>query len=330
MSTIFITGVNGFIGSHIAEKLINDGHKIIGLVRKTSDLSLIEGMDIDLNTGDITDKDSYLELLKDVDIIVHVAALASDWGPYELFDKINNIATRELAVAASEAGVNRFVQISSTAIHGFDFVNADENSPLNGTIIPYTETKLIAEKWLFDYVAETNMEITAVRAGNVYGPKDHTFIDKYLEALVDGKIGYVGGGNAKTCPVYVENLVDGIISACFHPDAPGEAFIITDGLDITWKTFTEKLADEMNVKRPKMSIPFSIGYFAAFLMESFYKIFKIKTPPLLTRYRISNGGLNYHFSIDKAKKILGHKPKVDLDEAIKRTVAWYKKEFMSS
>jgi nucleoside-diphosphate-sugar epimerase len=325
MSRILITGINGFIGSNLAEKLLEHENEVAGLVRETSDLTFIDSMNIALHYGDITDKSSLDKAMKNIDLVIHVAGFASDWGAYEKFYEINVQGTQNIAESASENGVKRFVHISTVALHGFpNQRNLDENSPMADTIFAYNETKKIAEKWLFNFAKSTKMEITAIRPGNVYGPKDHTFIEKYLEALESGKGGYIDGGRHWTCPVYIENLVDGIIKACFSTNAPNEAFIITDGLDITWREFTEKLCDMAGIKKPKLSTPFMVGYALAALMETFYKIFKISTPPLLTRYRISNGGRDYHFSIKKAKDLLGYNPPIAFDESLKRTVEWYK------
>jgi len=325
MSVILITGINGFIGSNLAKRLIADGHKVRGLARKTSDLSFIDGCDIELFYGDITAPDTLPDTVKGVDIVVNVAGFASDWGSYEKFYKINVEGTQNIARAACQGKVKRFVHISTTAAYGFSgFRYKEESEPMADTIFAYCETKKIAERWLFDLSEASEMEVVAIRPGNVFGTNDHTFIEKYADALMAGKGGYIGGGRSWTAPAYVENLVEGIVLACFKKEAAGEAFFITDGLEIDWRTFTEKLCLELGIKPPRMSIPFWIGYTIAFLMEITYKFFKTKKDPLLTRYRISNGGRDYHFSIKKAMDILGYRPKVTFDESIKATAKWYK------
>jgi nucleoside-diphosphate-sugar epimerase len=138
------------------------------------------------------------------------------------------------------------------------------------------------------------------------------------------KIAFIDKGKRKTCPTYIENLIDAIIIASNKDEAINEDFIITDGLDITWKEFTDKFADELGLKRPKLSVPFKFAYIIGSILEFIYKSFKIKKAPLITRYRVSNGGLDYTFSIVKAKKILGYQPKVDFETSVKRTVDWYK------
>lgn len=325
MSQFLITGVNGFIGSHVAEGLLAMGHHVKGLVRKTSDLKLIRGMDIELLEGDITEPVLLNLFFRDIDIVIHIAGLASDWGPYSQFYKINVEGTMNVAKAAQENGVKRFVHISSAAIHGFQNLRyMNEETSIPDSIFPYCQSKKEAEEWLFKFSESIDMELVVLRPGNVFGPRDHTFIEKYLEAMQTGKMVFIDSGKHWTCPTYIGNLSAGVIKACFEAKAAGQVFILTDGLEIDWKTFTHKFADTLGIKCPKLSVPFALAYILAFKMEIIYKLLKIKTAPLLTRYRISNGGRDYHFSIDKAKAVLRYEPKISFDEAVEQTMDWYK------
>ena len=171
------------------------------------------------------------------------------------------------------------------------------------------------------------MYITAIRPVKVFGPDDHTFIDKYLNAICKGKIGFINGGRSFTCPTYIKNLAEAVFLAAFSPKAPGEAFLITDGLDISWKEFTGALANALGCKSPSISFPFWFVYPLAAFSEWLFLFFKSKSPPLLTRYRIKNGGLEFHFDISKAKNILGFIPPVKMEQAVMETVYWYKEKY---
>jgi nucleoside-diphosphate-sugar epimerase len=325
MAKILVTGVNGFIGSHLAERLLLEGHEVHGLVRNTSILHFIKDMDVRLHYGDITLPESLREAVSGCDIVIHNAGLASDWGSLDLFLKINFEGTKNISQAALDAGVKRIVYMSSTAIHGFGSQEMmSESSPVAPSVFPYSKSKQVAEKWLMDFASRTGIEATAIRPGNVFGTRDHTFIEKYLDVIVKGRAGFVNGGKRKTCPTYVENLSHAVALACFHPNARGESFIITDGLEITWRTFTEMLANAAGAPKPQLSIPFHMGYCLAYLLEMIYKTTGSSSAPLFTRYRMSNGGRDYFFSIAKAENILGYKPEINLEEAISRTVSWYK------
>lgn len=323
MEHYLITGVNGFIGSHAARRILKEGHKVRGLVRKTSNLDYLKDLDIELVYGDVTRPDTLKNVTKGVDRVIHVAGIASDWGAYKDFRRVNYQGTLNMARAAVEAGVKRFVHISSTAVHGFGFRDIEEGRPKGTALNAYSETKKNAEEWLFEFSRIVPMEITVFRPGNVYGPDDHTFIDKYLDALVTGKIAYVNKGRSLTCPVYIDNVVEGIWLGCFAEGAVGEAFFLTDGLEITWREFTEMLADALGAKRPTFSIPLGVGFVAALILEGIYKLIPFIGEPAITRYRVRNGGQDYHFSINKARKLLNYSPVVPLDEAVKRTAAWY-------
>jgi nucleoside-diphosphate-sugar epimerase len=324
VSRLLVTGANGFIGSNLCERMLREGHRVRGLVRPTSDLRFLEGLDVEVVRGDVTDRASLAPALRDVEVVVHVAGYASDWGPFARFHAVNVGGTQNVAEVAAGAGVRRMVHVSSTAIHGFSgYRNATEDAPRPTSLFPYVETKRRAEAWVLDFAKASPLEVTAVRPGNVYGPKDHTFVEKYADALVAGKAGYVSGGATWTCPTYVENLTDALAKACFEPRASGEALIVTDGLDLDWRTFTETLADAIGAKRPRLSIPFPVGYWLGGSMEGLWRLFGSADAPLLTRYRISNGGRDYHFSIEKAKRVLGWAPAVAFPEAMRRTAAWY-------
>jgi nucleoside-diphosphate-sugar epimerase len=325
VARILVTGANGFIGSHVAARLARERHEVLALVRPTSSTALLEGVEACVVRGDVTDRASLDAAARNVDAVVHVAGFASDWGPWARFHAVNVEGTKNVAEAAAAAGAKRLVHVSSAVLHGLrGYRGADETAPIAKSGFPYNESKRLAEAWLFEFAKTTPLEVVAVRPGNVFGPKDHTFLGPYMDVLVAGKGGYVSGGRSFTCPAYVENLADAIERATFVPEANGEAFLVTDGHDVDWRTFTERLADLLGVKRPRLSVPLWLGYPLAGSMEGFFKLVRAKNPPLLTRYRILNGGRDYHFSIAKAKRVLGWTPRVGLDDALARSVAWYR------
>ncbi len=324
MLNILITGANGFIGSHLVDKFIAEGFKVFGFVRTTSDLSLLKGKQVTLRYGDITDYHSVKEALSGIDIVVHNAGLASDWGSLELFRKINLSGTKNVTKAAKYNSVKRMVHMSTTAIHGFNQPHAVSEDESKKPVFNYGLSKLEAENWLLDFHRTTNVDIVIIRPGNVFGPWDHTFIDKYIKAMLCGKIAYINKGHSLTCPTYVGNLVHGVHLASINEHAVGEAFIITDGLTINWKQFTETIADQLRIKYPKFSIPLNLALPLASIVERFYRIIKSEQPPIITKYRVLNGGTDYYFSIKKARKLLGYEPLTSFKESVKNTVQWYR------
>ena len=324
MANILITGANGFIGSHLTEKFLEEKHNVYCFVRKTSDLSLLDSKDIHLRYGDITDYQSLEKALNNIDIVIHNAGLASDWGSIDLFRRINLAGTKNIAEASNKNGISRIVFISTTAIYGFNHITeVTENSTPNPTY-NYAFSKLEAEEFLFSFGRKNKIDITVIRPGNVYGPDDHTFMEKYINAMLKKQMAFINHGESLTCPTYVTNLTDAVYLAAFSEEAINEAFNITDGLEINWKEFTGAIAEELGIPNPKLSIPLNFALFLASISECLYNLFKIKHPPLLTRYRMYNGGTNYTFSVQKVKNLLKYTPQVEFKESIKNTVNWYK------
>ena len=318
-----VTGANGFIGSNLVKRLLEEGTEVNVLVRKTSDLKFLKGMEVNYFYGDITDYSTIEPAVKGADRVFHVAGLAADWGPYQKFEKINFKGTINVAKAAAAARVKRFVYISTVAFHGFGKTDVTEDDPPAKNLIPYAETKLLAEQWLWEYAKVINMEITAVRPGNVFGINDRTFISKYMDAMLSGKFAEINHGSSKTCPVYIENLIDIVLLVSKQDKAAGNAYLATDGLDITWHEFNTLLAEKLNIRLKNKSVPYGIAMTAARIYYGIHSLLNIKSEPFLTPYRVNNGGLDYHFSIQKLKDHFAYHPKIDLDEALTRTVKWY-------
>ncbi|HUW34148.1 MAG TPA: NAD-dependent epimerase/dehydratase family protein [Planctomycetota bacterium] len=321
-----ITGANGFIGSNLARRLTSDGWRVTGIVRKTSDLTFLHGIDLELVDTGLNDAGVLAGTFAGADVVFHCAARASDWGSMEIFRRSNVDATRHVMEAAASAAVRRVVFISSTVVYGFGgHVDTDESAPKRPELFPYCLTKLEAERLVEQMARERGVEFAIIRPGNVFGPNDRITMIHLLDFLERGRFIHVNGGRTLTCPTYVENLVDAIVLAGTRREAANEDFIITDGLRITWREYIDAICGVLRVRPPRLSVSAGPVYALAALMEWAWKRAGAKDAPIITRYRIGQVRRDYHFSIEKARRVLGFEPKVGLDEAIGRTVAWYRR-----
>ena len=153
------------------------------------------------------------------------------------------------------------------------------------------------------------IKTTIIRPGNVYGPGDTTTFFRIFEAIERGIMGYIDGGNFLTCPVYIDDLVDAVIAAYEKPESAGKVFNITGGEKVTWRQLMEYSARLLDKKPPGLSLPAPVARFIARLLEMVFTIVRSRTGPPLTLYRVDHIAHNYHFSIDRAKQVLGFVPK---------------------
>ena len=328
---ILVTGANGFVGAEACKKLIANGDSVRALVRKTSDLGLLAGVEVEVVYGSLTDSASLKAAVAGMDAVCHVAAYVSDWGRLQDMREINVRGTRRLLDLAVEAGVKRFVFISSAAIHSFiDSEEMNEDSPRHKTSYPYCLTKREAEEVVREYDAEGEIEGVILRPGDVYGPGDRTSLLKMADMLEKNRMALIDRGSTLGAFTYVENMADAIVKSVHVTEAAGEAFVITDGIKLTWADYFRKLTAELDLKAPRISVPGPFAGFVAAVLEGVYTLLGIRSRPPLTRYLVEHLRWDFHFSIDKARRILGYEPAVDVDTAILRTAQWYKKTVRKS
>jgi nucleoside-diphosphate-sugar epimerase len=323
---VLVTGANGFIGSNLSKKLIEQGHEVRAMILRGTPEWYLDGLNVEKVYADVTSPETIPAAIEGMEVVFHLAARASDWGPWELFLKINAEGSRNMAEAAAKAGVKRFVQMSSIAVHRYRGIKgADENWPRDGFDFPYAVSKIKAENYVIGIGQNTGMEVTIIRPGVFpFGPNDTTSFYQMAEAMEHGVFGYINSGRARVSINYVENLAEGMILAGTLPAGANQTFIIEDGLTPTWRELTEKFADALGCTRPWLSLPYAIAYPVAWTMDALFRAVKAEKPPPLTRYRIKVVARDLVFNGEKARRMLGFKPGVGLDEGIARTVQAYK------
>jgi len=318
-----VTGANGFIGSTLCRALLQRGDLVRGLVRATSDLALLEGVPIEQVRGDLDDLGSLVAATQDADIVYHLAAAVSDWGPLSYFRQANVQGTGNVLQAMWQNRVPRLVYVSSVAVHSFiDAQDMDERSPQLPTTFPYSQTKREAEALVWRHCQEGRVAATIVRPGDLYGPGDRVVLLRLAGLLRAGIMPYVAGGHKMGAFTYVENLVDGLILAGASERAAGETYVITDGIKMTWREYFTGLTRALGYPEPRFSVSPAIACAAASALEFVYRSLGIRARPPITRYLATHMSNNFHFSIAKASREIGYQPRIGVEEALRRTAAW--------
>lgn len=321
---VLVTGANGFVGAALCRALLARGDDVAGIVRASSDLSLLQGVPLPLHTASLNDLPRLEKLCTGMDVIHHVAALASDWGDDALFHQANVLPTQNLLEAASRCHVPHFVYISSVAVHNFiNAKNMDENSPQLPTPFGYARSKRQAEALVQAYHQQGKINATIIRPGDCYGPGDRTTLLKLGGLLKQGAMPLVAGGEKYGAFTYIDNLIQGIILAGTSHRPTCEAYIITDGVAMTWRSYFQKLTAALGYPPPRASIPGWLVRSSAWLLEAVYHCWGGKQRPPLTRYLAQHLTNDHHFSVEKARQQLGYCPDDAIDAHLQKTAEWY-------
>ncbi len=324
---LLVTGATGLVGSHVAEKARQQGIAVRALVRQGSDASLLERWGVEIIRGSLTEEAAILKAANDVTHIVHCAAKLGDWGSIPPYREVNVGGTESLLKAvAGKDHFQRFVHISSMAVYeARDHFGTDETEPVNPDgVDAYAVTKVEAEQTVLRYVQEHRLPAIILRPGWIYGPRDRTVLPRILERLEDGKFAFLGSGEQLMNNVYVGNLVDAIFLALESTEGQGEAFNIADARLVTKHEFFETIAQHAGFPKPTRHIAMPVARLLARLMEGTWRLLGKQEAPLLSQARIKLLGLNLHYDISKARRLLGYDPGLDFQDGMKLTMDWFR------
>lgn len=324
-----ITGATGLLGSHIVEKLIEQGQPVRALVRKGSDTRILDSWGVEKAYGDVTDRASLTAACKDVQTIYHSAAAVGDWGNWEKYYVPVTIGgTANILDAARRAGAKRFLHISSISSYGHPNGKGmvlDETAPLGVNLHKwsyYSRAKVEAEKLVWEAYRRGDIAVTVVKPSWLYGPRDRASMPRIIRALRAGKGKILGDGQNRLNLTYAGNEAEGCILAATAEKAVGEIYNLSSDGRITQEEYFNKIAACIGAKPVKKHVPYSVAYNAAFMMELFGHILGRKKPPLVTRYSVWLIGRKCFFSEEKARRDLGWKATIGYEEGIQRAVKW--------
>ncbi len=309
--TYVVTGGAGFIGSHIAERLLKDGHRVRIvdnlLTGKQSNLDYLAGLGADLNihTVSITDLDALRPIFKGVDVVFHQAALPS--VPRSVADPLEThhhcvTGTLNVLIAARDGGVRRVVQAASSSAYGDAEAEFKTEDIVPAPKSPYGVAKLAGEYYAQAFYACYGLETVNLRYFNVFGARQDpqseyaAVIPKFITAMLNNTPPTIYGDGIQSRDfTYIDNVIHGNLLAADAPDAPGHTMNCATGGRITLLALVDKINAQLGTD------------FA----------------PTLSAER-KGDILHSRAGTDKARDLLDFAPIVDFDTGLARTIAWYK------
>jgi nucleoside-diphosphate-sugar epimerase len=302
-SRAFLTGADGFIASAVASRLRADGWEVAG---------------VDLADGDVASAGSWQSRAAGASLVIHTAALVTNAADLDASWRVNVLGTRRALDAAVRAGASRFVHLSS--VRAFSDVGfpdgVDESWPVRPDGNPYVDTKVASEQVVLQAHAAGEIECTVIRPGDVYGPGSRPWTLMPLELIRARRFLLPAMGRGVFSPVYVDDLVEGVLLAARSEAGAGQVFTLTGGSAVTTGEF---FGSYVRMLRRRW-VPVAPTWFAvagaAVVCAAARGHTEIR--PQTMRYLARRGT----YSIDKARRLLGYAPAVDLTEGMARTEAW--------
>lgn len=305
--TVVVTGGAGFIGSHIAERLLQEGHtvRVVDnlMTGKRSNLALLKGK-VEFYEVSITDLEALRPLFKGVDTVFHHAALAS--VPLSIDNPLfshehNATGTLNVLIAARDAGVRRVVYAASSAAYGNDASEQQVETSLPKPLSPYGVSKLAGEYYCQSFAQVYKLETVCLRYFNVFGarqdPTSHyaAVIPLFITRMIDGQAATIYGDGLQSRDFcFVENVVHGNLLAADAPKANGETINIATGKRVNLLELVQQINAYLGTHIEPIHVEGRTG--------------DVK---------------HSRADITKAQALLDYEPLVDFESGLKQTVAWY-------
>lgn len=325
MMKLLVTGATGFIGAWLCERTLMDGHDVLGFGLDRLEIERerkgrLEAAGGAVEIGSLEDEALLSRLVRDRDVVIHLAAAQHESNvPDAHFRAVNVEGTRKLVRASREAGVGRFVYGSTIGVFGSAAdTPLDESSPVSPGNI-YAATKLEAEDVVRSESAD--MPWCIARISEAYGPGDGRLL-KLFKSIDKGLFPMIGAGANERHPVYVDDLVDGLMLAARRPEAVGETFVLAGKEILTTRETAEAIAAALGKPLRTLRLPLWAMNAAALVLES--TLPRVGLSPPLNRRRLDFFVKRFHFSQDKPRRLLGYEPEVGFREGAARTAAWYR------
>jgi len=315
----FVTGGSGFIGSHLIDALLEAGWRVAAISHRAP---ILQADRVEVAPIEMTDVSELTAEMRGAEVVFHLAsAVGSSGAARDDYFQTNAAGAEAVLEAARRAGVDRIIHFSSAGVLGAvrEGELAGEDYPAQ-PILPYDHAKRAGEEAARRYAAE-GMNVVIVRPGWVYGPRDRrTF--KLIRQIARGRFVMATKGAARQSPVYVEDLVKGVLQAAAR-GAAGQVYHLGGPQIMTAREIVDEVAAACGRAIPRFRIPALPARLAAFLLEKAF--FPLHREPPLSRPKLSFFSHSKALSIEKARREFGYSPQIEFRRGVRLAVDWYRR-----
>lgn len=323
---VLVTGGGGFLGKAIVRLLVEQGDRVTSLARSYS--SDLAALGVNQQQGDIADPAAVSAAVAGTELVFHVAAKAGVWGNYDDYYRPNVLGTQNVIDACRRHGVERLVYTSSPSVvfNGKDMEGCDETVPYPDHYLSwYPQTKAAAERLVLA-ADGPGLTTVALRPHLIWGPEDNHLVPRILERGRKGQLRRIGRRDCLVDTVYIDNAAQAHLAAA-QVLAPGSAvsgqvYFIANGEPVPLWQLVNQILAAGGVTPVSGTIPSSLAYGLGWLLEQFYRLFKLPGEPRLTRFVAEELSTAHWFDLSAARRDFGYRPQVSIDEGLARLAAW--------
>lgn len=319
-----VTGATGFIGGHLAQRLLAEGWRVRVLVREPERLVWELRETCELATGDLADLEVLRHAVRDVQVIFHCAGNVHTWDTWEAYyaGNVQGVDNLLSAILAENPGLARLVHLSTVDVYGFPPHPCDETCTPTGGHFGYGASKWQGESLLRQTCDRADIPYTVIRPGNVIGPGSQ-FITRIGDELKSGLMLKVGSGRAHAGMLYIDNLLDRLLWVAQAEQAIGRCYNVRDACDVTWGEFLTRFRAAIGGRGLIIDLPFFLADAVAWLLENLHRAFLPCREPLLHRLLVRIFGRTCGHSAARIRADSGLADRIGFDEALERSVDWY-------
>ncbi len=314
---VLITGITGFIASHLAERLLSLGAPVRGTARRPAAAAWLADQGAEVLSADLLDPPALARAAQGCRAIVHAAAwTGGPETPPDLAWRTNVDGTANVLAAAEAAGVARFVYISSVAVYGVNRAPLiDETAATPRVGQAYPDSKITAEA----LVRGSRLPSVVIRPASTYGPRGDAWTLGPIRQIKAGQLVLLGRDAGLVTPGYIDNVVDGLLLALAHPAATGETFNLCDDRAVTYREFYLAYARMLGLDRLP-TVPGWAAGLARLPAANWLRARMGRAPvgPWSLHFRRNPSS----FSIAKARRILSYNPRIDFATGMRLTEEW--------
>lgn len=326
---VLVTGVSGFVGRRLAERLLNQGCGVRGLCRsKRPDL---EKLGIEMVYADLADAASVRQACEGMDTVFHVAAKVGIWGDLADFRAANVEGTQAIVNGCRDFLVRKLVYTSTPSVvfNNRNISGENESLPYGENIpCPYPTTKVLAEKAVLAAhdLPPGHLKTVALRPHLIWGKGDPNLVPRVIDRAKAGKLRIVGDGKNLVDLTHVENVVDAHLLAEIHLDSTennpgGKAYFISNDEPVLLWDWINDMLESHGVPKIQRHLSYSTARRIGSICEFLWKTLRKKGEPPMTRFVASELAKDHWFDISAAKRDLRYTPRISMDQGMKELLS---------